>query len=282
MNANMTATAVKQDLAISCYKPSSRLLRLENEIKDVNVWDFVDEHLERLAPYQVKGNKMVVVPERDKRILFDRVISYYVQRGLQVPIDASAFQTGLQERYIERDGMIFTATQAAEYDEKKKFAPEFVPMGIIVSDEANGIEWLRIRLSDKPKTYQDLQPLWMQAINGLRKGDILPELRQLLEENFIEEADSTWRIPNMQDDIDKELLRTKSLLREFKLYVEQASKPKAKIKEVRVEAVRAGFKQCYINKDFQTIVTVGDKIPQNLLEEDEILLQFYDIAVNHI
>ena len=29
-------------------------------------------------------------------------------------------------------------------------------------------------------------------------------------------------------------------------------------------------------------VTVGDKIPQNLLTEDEILLQFYDIAINHV
>jgi hypothetical protein len=64
--------------------------------------------------------------------------------------------------------------------------------------------------------------------------------------------------------------------------VEVAQKPKAKLKEVRVEAVRAGFKQCYIDKDFQTIVMVGDKIPQNLLTEDEILLQFYDIAINHV
>ena len=74
----------------------------------------------------------------------------------------------------------------------------------------------------------------------------------------------------------------KALLKEFKIYVEVAQKPKAKLKEVRVEAVRAGFKQCYIDKDFQTIVTVGDKIPQNLLTEDEILLQFYDIAINHV
>jgi hypothetical protein len=49
-----------------------------------------------------------------------------------------------------------------------------------------------------------------------------------------------------------------------------------------VEALRAGFKQCYIDKDFQTIVTVGDKIPQNLLTEDEVLLQFYDIAQNKL
>ena len=64
--------------------------------------------------------------------------------------------------------------------------------------------------------------------------------------------------------------------------MDAASKPKAKIKEVRVEAIRAGFKQCYMDKDFNTIVMVGDKIPQNLLTEDEILLQFYDIALSHV
>jgi hypothetical protein len=64
--------------------------------------------------------------------------------------------------------------------------------------------------------------------------------------------------------------------------VEQASKPKSKIKEVRVEALRAGFKQCYIDKDFKTIVMVGDKIPENLLTEDEVLLQYYDIASSRV
>lgn len=87
-----------------------------------------------------------------------------------------------------------------------------------------------------------------------------------------------WQLPNIQDDKDVNALRTKALLKEFKIYVDVAQKPKAKIKEARVEALRAGFKQCYVDKDFQTIVTVGNKIPQNLLTEDEVLLQFYDIA----
>lgn len=101
-------------------------------------------------------------------------------------------------------------------------------------------------------------------------------------ENFIEEDSGKWRLPNIQDDKDVVALRTKALLREFKIYVETANKPKGKIKEARVEALRTGFKQCYIDKDFQTIVTVGDKIPQNLLTEDEVLLQFYDIAQNKL
>ena len=210
--------------------------------------------------------------------MFDRLISYYVQHGLPVPMDAQEFQQGLRERFVERDEMFFTVTQAAEYEEKRKHTDGFAPMGIIVSDEANGIEWLKNLLREAPKTYQQIQPEWMQAINGLRKGDILPELKTLLEENFIEMPDGKWRLPNIQDDKDVNALRTKALLKEFKIYVDVAQKPKAKIKEARVEALRAGFKQCYVDKDFQTIVTVGDKIPQNLLTEDEVLLQFYDIA----
>lgn len=50
----------------------------------------------------------------------------------------------------------------------------------------------------------------------------------------------------------------------------------------RVEALRAGFKQCYQDKDFKTIVQIGDCIPNNLLMEDEVLLQFYDIASSRV
>ena len=72
-------------------------------------------------------------------------------------------------------------------------------------------------------------------------------------------------------------------MKQFDTYKTEAAKPKAKkIKEVRVEALRAGFKQCYQDKDFASIVAVGDKIPNNLLMEDEVLLQFYDIASSRI
>ncbi len=279
-----TTTAVKQDLVISCYKPSALMLeKFETKSGSVdNAWDFIDEHLSRLAIHIEKGNQTTTVIERSPKILYDRLISYYVQRGFPVPMDAKAFQEGLRERYLERDGMFFTAGQAAEYEQKRKNTSGFAPMGIIVSDEANGIQWLRNQLRDAPKTYQQIQPDWLQAINGVRKNDILPELREILEENFIEEADGRWRLPNIQDDVDMNALRTKALLREFKSYVQLAQKPKSKIKEARVEALRAGFKQCYIDKDFETIIMVSNKIPQNLLQEDEVLLQFYDIALNKV
>ena len=283
-NAITSTTAVKQDLVITCYKPSDDLTEkiLQSGGAKENVWDFVDEHLLHLPVHIEKGNATTSVVERSPKILYDRLISYYVQKGYAIPMDAQDFQKGLHKRYIERDGMFFTASQAAEYEEKKLKAPEFVPMGIIVSDEANGIEWLKNELRNNPQTRQNIYSDWRKAVAGIRKGDVIPELDTLLEENFIQNEDGTWRLANINDDVDLEKLRTKALLKEFKLYLEVCRKPRGKLKDVRVEAVRAGFKQCYCDKNFADIILVGDRIPQNLLTEDEVLLQYYDIASSKV
>lgn len=279
-----TTTAVKQDLVITCYKPSNELTDkfLQTGGTKENVWDFIDEHLLHLPVHLEKGNATTSVIERSPKILFDRLISYYVQKGYAIPLDAQEFQQGLHERYAERDGMFFTATQAVEYEEKKLKAPVFVPMGIMVSDEANGIEWLKNELRNNPQTRQNIFTNWTKAIAGVRKGDVIPELDTLLEENFIQNEDGTWRLANVNDDVDLEKLRTKALLKEFKLYLEVCRKPRGKLKDVRVEAVRAGFKQCYSDKNFTDTILVGDRIPQNLLTEDEVLLQYYDIASSKV
>jgi len=47
---------------------------------------------------------------------------------------------------------------------------------------------------------------------------------------------------------------------------------------VRVEALRSGFTQCHQDKDFVSILLIGLRIRNNLLMEDEVLLQFYNIA----
>lgn len=279
-----TTTAVKQDLVITCYKPSDNLqerFQQSGGTKE-NVWDFIGEHLLHLPVHIEKGNATTSVVERSPKILFDRMISYYVQKGYAIPMDAQEFQQGLRDRFVERDGMFFTATQSVEYEKKKLNAPEFVPMGIIVSDEANGIEWLKNELRNNSQTRQDIYTKWRMAVAGVRKGDIVPELDVLLEENFIQNENGTWRLPNPDDDVDLEKLRTKALLKEFKIYLEVCRKPRGKLKDVRVEAVRAGFKQCYADKNFADIILVGDRIPQNLLTEDEILLQYYDIASSKI
>lgn len=283
--AQTTPTAVEQDLVISCYKPSSEFDQKfkQHQNTDVAVWDFVEEHLNHLPIHLVKDNATTAIIERSPKILFDRLIAFYVQKGLPVPIDAGAFQKGLRERFIERDGMFFTNEQVQEYDKKKAENPEFIQLSILVSSEQDGVLWLKNLLTEKALAYQDIQPLWMQALAGVRKGDVIPELADILEENFLKDAQGKWYVPDPENEADLEKLRTKRLLKQFEVYKKEALTTKKKsIKEVRVEALRAGFKQCYQDKDFQSIITIGDKIPNKLLMEDEVLLQFYDIASSRV
>jgi 16S rRNA G966 N2-methylase RsmD/DNA-directed RNA polymerase subunit RPC12/RpoP len=186
-----TTTAVKQDLVITCYKPSQELLmKFETtQDKSENVWSFTEELLLRLPVHLAKDKSTTTVVERNPKILYDRLISYYVQHGYNVPLSASEFQKGLRERFVERDGMFFTAEQAIEYEEKKANAPEMIPMALFVSSEAEGIEWLKRELEVAPKTYSELQPRWMQDLAKPKKGDELPELMQILEENFLKDED---------------------------------------------------------------------------------------------
>ena len=280
-----TVTAVKQDLVISCYKPSSEFDEKfkQHQQTGVAIWDFVEEHLQHLPIHLTNGNSTTAIIERSPKILFDRLIAFYVQKGLPVPIDAGKFQEGLRDRFIERDGMFFTNEQVQEYDRKKAENPEFIQLSILVSSEQDGVIWLKNALIGHSLTYQDIQPQWMQALAGVRKGDIIPELVDILEENFLKDQEGKWYTPDPENEADLEKLRTMRLLKQFDAYKTEAAKPKAKkIKEVRVEALRAGFKQCYQDKDFQSIVSVGDKIPNNLLMEDEVLLQFYDIASSRV
>lgn len=280
-----TPTAVKQDLIINCYKTSSEFDQKFNQLKhsDVGVWEFIAEHLEHLPIHLVSGNSTTAIIERSPKILFDRLIAFYVQRGLPVPIDAGKFQKGLRERFIERDGMFFTNEQVQEYDRKKAAVPNFVQLSIFVANEQDAIYWLRHILEAAPKTEQDLHPLWMKEVAGnMRKGDTLPEMRTILEENFLKNDKGQWYLPDPENEADLEKLRTKRLLKQFETYKTEAYKPKGKIKEARVEALRAGFKHCYQEKDFKTIVQIGDRIPNNLLMEDEVLLQFYDIASSRV
>jgi len=279
-----TVTAVKQDLVISCYKPTSKFeSKFKSQHGDVAVWDFVSEHLHHLPTHVKKNNSTTAIVERSPKIIYDRLITFYLMRGLPVPIDARDFQEGLKQKFIERDGMFFTSEQVAEYDDKKAKNPQFIQLSLIVTNESDAIEWLKDRLRRKSEKYNEIMPDFRIATQSLRKGDTLPELQDILNENFIQEADGRWRTPDPNEAKDREALRTKVLLKEFNGYVTAINQPRAKkLKEVRVEALRAGFKNCWEQKDFKTIVTLGDMIPQNILLEDEQLLMYYDIAKDRV
>ena len=285
LHAMLGPVAVKQDLVITCYKPTSSFIDDFQKYSnlDSGIWSFIEQHLHHLPIHIVLENATTAIIERSPKILFDRLIAFYVQKGLPVPIDAGKFQKGLRERFIERDGMFFTNEQVQEYDKKKTEVPNFVQLSIFVANEQDSIYWLRSLLEKEMKTESDIHPIWMKEVAGnMRTGDILPEMRTILEENFLKDDHGKWYVPDHENESDLEKLRAKRLIKQFEVYKAEAAKPKGKIKEVRVEALRAGFKQCYQDKDFKTIVLIGDRIPNNLLMEDEVLLQFYDIASSRV
>ena len=284
MRSITTKTAVRQDLAISCYKPSEKFnfeFKKNNHV-ELGVWSFIDDHLNYLPIHTLVNSKTSSIIERSAKILFDRMIAFYIQRNFPVPLSAAEFQKGLRERYIQRDGMYFNDEQVQEYDHKKKQFPGLIQLSLLVSSEQDGVIWLKNLFQEKSLAYHDIQPLWMQALAGVRKGDLLPELAIILEENFLKDSSGKWYLPDLEKESDLEKLRTRKLIKQFEIYKELAGMPKGKIKECRVDALRVGFKQCYQDKDFETIVMVGDRIPNNLLMEDEVLLQFYDIASSRV
>jgi hypothetical protein len=52
-----------------------------------------------------------------------------------------------------------------------------------------------------------------------------------------------------------------------------------KLKEFRLEVLRAGFRAAWGSKDYATIIKVAQKIPDEALQEDEKLLLWYDQAL---
>jgi hypothetical protein len=153
--------------------------------------------------------------------------------------------------------------------------------------------------------------------NFLRYGgrdDVPSQIHSYLSTNFQElrnlpkdvptlraKAKDRWYVPDPNKASDLEKLRERTLLREFWEYVPPGHKPaqpesqegfipglepKAapipqgkKFRVIRMEAVRAGFKHCWQNRDYRTIIAVAQRIPETILQEDQKLLMWYDQAV---
>jgi hypothetical protein len=308
--------AVKQDLIISAYKPNGGLEhRFELEAGTMDgVWDFVNTHLRQLPVFVEKSGQAETVAERQNFLLYDRMVAFHVQRGVMVPISAVEFYQGLDEKYAERDGMYFLPEQVAEYDKKRVKVKELKQLEIFVVDESSAIQWLKQQLKFKPQTFSELHPHYMQEIAGWNKGEEMLDLRdELLEENFLMydgtgevpsqihsylstnfkelrglekddprlkvKAKGRWYVPDPGKAADLEKMREKSLLKEFQLYT---GSDKKKLKKVRLEAVRAGFKKAWQERDYHTIIHVAEKIDEKILQEDEKLIMWYDQALTRV
>ena len=80
--------------------------------------------------------------------------------------------------------------------------------------------------------------------------------------------------PSKAQDLEKK--RETALLREFEGYQAETGR---KLKEFRLEVLRAGFKAAWGAKNYKAIIAIAQKIPEDALQEDEKLLLWYDQAL---
>lgn len=312
-NAVTNTTSVKQDLVISAYKPNGGLEQrfAERGATPESAWDFVRTHLKQLPVVKVRGGELEFVAERDPRILFDRMVAWFVGHSAPVPLSSQEFQDGLRSRFPDRDGMVFLPEQVTEYDKKRAQTAQAPQMELFVSDERSAIDWAADYLKARPSTYQDIHPEFIKQLGaGWKKHETRPELSALLEANFlrfegtgevpsqihrylstnyhdlrglekndprlIAKAQDRWYVPDPNKAQDLEKKREKALLKEFEQYKTFTGR---KIKESRLEVLRAGFRDAWAAKDYATILRVADKLPEATLQEDEKLLTLYDMAL---
>lgn len=276
--------AVKQDLVISAYKPkqSFRDHFLEEAGTTETVWAFVQQHLEKIPVVVVTNGKIEVVAERQAYLLFDRMVAYHIMQGIPVPLDATDFYKGLDERFLKRDNMYFLPDQVNEYDTARiKTDVENIQLSFIVSNEKTAISWLYQQLdenNDGPQTYAELQPKFMQEVKSVDRYEDLPELAILLEENFLQDENERWYIPDVTKEGDVAKLREKKLWKEFEGYMNG----KGKLKSFRSEAVRVGFSRLWKEKNYQAIVDIAERLPETTIQEDPNLLMYYDISLGRV
>jgi hypothetical protein len=275
-----TTTAVKQDLIISAYKPRTGFERrlLKQAGSEDGAWAFVRQHLEQLPIAVQQDGALEVVAERQAYLLYDRMVAFHIQRGFNVPLGAARFYAGLKQRFPERDRMYFLPQQVAEYDRHRLQVSKVEQLALFLTDEKSAIQWLRRELRPSkgpgPQTYQDLQPKFLRELHQARHED-LPELGDLLEQNFLKDEQDCWYLPDPARQEDLEKLRERSLLREFQEYAQG----KGRLKVFRTEAVRAGFKHAWHERDYRLIIKVAGRLPGSVLQEDPGLLMYYDNAL---
>ena len=275
-----TTAAVKQDLIISAYKPNGNLeenFHLKAGTED-GAWEFVRYHLGKLPVVNESNGTAIVNAERQAFLLFDRMVAFHIQRGVMVPISAPEFYAGLDERFTRRDGMYFLPDQVAEYDRAVLDSGKPAQLSLFVSDEKTAITWLRQQLDPasggEPKTQGDLTNDFNRIMNRAKHEQPL-ELIEILKQNFLQDADGKWYVPDHNKATDLEKVRQRALLKEFKEYTESTGR----LRVFRSEAVRAGFADCIKRQDYETIVMVAERLPEDVLREDPDLLMYYDSAL---
>ena len=272
---NVSPNSVANDLIINAYKPSESFLSsfTSNAGRNVEI-EFIGDLLSSL-PIQP-------ILERTEKMLYSKMIAYYLQKGYQINYDARSFYEMLYQNFIEQDGYWLTTNQIDSYANfKRKHSVKGSGDGsqesiiFFIVDERSALIWLENFLS-KPKNFSDI----LTAFNKLSniQGDEVPDLKILLQENFTFDG-FTYRKPSSNEErlkvIDK---RNRTLSREFEFLLIEAKNSKTKMRKVRKEAIIYGFEEAYKNKRYDDILIIGNKLHKSIIENSQEINEFIEIA----
>ncbi|MDM8536081.1 DNA methyltransferase [Desulfobacterales bacterium HSG17] len=227
-------------------------------------------------------------PERDGMYFLPEQIAEYDKKRIKVSeiMQLSLFVTD------EASAILWLKQQLEKKPQTfQEIHPQFIKAIGGWSKAENPIE-LSTLLEQSFLRYDETGPIptqivsWMKKSADLRKtiqneiaaGNARQENTGLITQHLslITSAKDRWYVPDPNKAGDLEKLREKSLFKEFREYLESKQK---RLKKFRLEAVRAGFKKAWQEKQYQTIIDVAQKIPDKILQEDQKLLMWYDQAL---
>jgi len=267
--------AVANDLVISAFKPTERFAN--NFLKQAG------QNLEALFLNEFLSNVPIrPIIERTEKMLYSKMVAYYIQRGYEIRYDAKSFYSLLNSNFTAEDGFWFTANQINSFIEyKKKMRLEGLDeiksaaMFLFVSDERSALLWL-YSFINSPKSFSDISIAFNQL--ATIQDDNVPELWEVLEQNFIYENDKFRRPKSDPEHEQITEKRERALLREFESLLIKSKTEKVKIKAVRKEALMLGFEICYKAKRFEDILTIAKKLDKSILENSAEINDFVEAA----
>jgi hypothetical protein len=260
---------------ISAYKPTKSFEEKFIKSAGANLEiDFIYQFLENIP-------KRPCV-ERTDKMLYSKMLAFYIQRGYEVNYDSKSFYHLLQKNFIEEDGFWFTTIQINSYREyKQKMKLEGIEdirqgsMMLFITDENSALLWLYNYLSE-PKSFSEIHTSFTQLSEI--QNDNVPDLHELLEESFINDNEKYRRPQDESEKINITEKRERTLMRVFDSLLLEAKSSKKKIKIVRKEAVIYGFETCYKQNRFEDIITVANRLDPTIIENSTELTDFVEIA----
>lgn len=143
-------------------------------------------------------------------------------------------------------------------------------------------------LKDNFLDFQGVSPIPVQVLSWLKKSDIKRDLisKALLlgsfedgkgfhtkDKKLLSESKDRWFVPDPENAAQLLEKRNRLLLKEFEEYKKFDGK---KLKEFRLEVVKAGFFKAWQDHDYKTIVSFSKKLPESVIQEDQKLLAWVD------